>query len=108
VEYGAGAQLSGQQGYTNEETKAFELTEPKRVTKPDGAADNTETLPLPTKRFDRHVSSGAPKTPMADCRVPNGTPRAPRGFDSGHKRRRAEDALMEMQKEEDHVGLNYG
>jgi hypothetical protein len=108
VEYGAGAQLSGQQGYTNEETKAFELTEPKRVTKTDGAADNTETLPLPAKRFDRHVPSGAPKAPKADCWISDGTPRAPKGFESGQKRRRPEDARMEMRKEEDDIPLNYG
>jgi hypothetical protein len=92
VEYGAGAQLSGQQGYTNEQTKAFELAEPKRITKPDGAVDDTETLP--GKKFDRYV--------------PNGAPTGPKGFrPSGNKRRRPEDVRMETRETEDHVALNY-
>jgi hypothetical protein len=92
VEYGAGAQLSGQQGYTNEQTEAFELTEAKRIAKPNGAVDDTETLP--GKRFDRYVPSGAPTGPKA--------------LRSGNKRRRPEDARMETQEGEDHINLNYG
>jgi hypothetical protein len=92
VEYGAGAQLSGQQGYTNEQTKAFELTEPKRIAKPNGPVDDTETLP--GKKLDRYVPSGAPTGPKA--------------LRSGYKRRRPEDARMETQEREDQVDLNYG
>jgi hypothetical protein len=78
VYHGAGSQLSGQQGYTNDETEAFELAENKRITKPEGAVDDTETLP------GRKV----------DSYVPNGAPRGPRRDRTGYKRPRFDDSRM--------------
>jgi hypothetical protein len=78
VNHGTGSQLSGQQGYTNEQTGTFELAENKRIIKPEGAVDNTETLP------GRKV----------DSYVPNGAPRGPRRDRTGYKRPRFEDSCM--------------
>ncbi|KAF2026790.1 hypothetical protein EK21DRAFT_29175, partial [Setomelanomma holmii] len=41
---GAGLQSGGQLGYSNELTGKFELAEPMRFFKPDGAVDDTQTL----------------------------------------------------------------
>jgi hypothetical protein len=76
VNLGAGAQLHGQQGFTNELTGKFELARNAKNSKPDGAADNTESL------YGRGHDSW----------VPSGTPRGPRGNRGGLKRPRREDA----------------
>ncbi|KAL5121160.1 hypothetical protein ACEQ8H_001012 [Pleosporales sp. CAS-2024a] len=59
VNFGPGTQLAGQQGYTNHLSGKFELAEEKEKTKPDGAADDTETM---KNRGDSWVPS-APKGP---------------------------------------------
>jgi hypothetical protein len=52
--------MNGQQGYTNELTEEFELTK-KRIVKPAGPVDDTETLP--GRKFDSYVPYGAPRGP---------------------------------------------
>jgi hypothetical protein len=98
VNFGAGSQMQGQLGYTNKFIKAFELTEVGRISKPNGAIDDTETL------------SGR----KPDCWVPSGAPRAPRADRAGFKRARrdggeisADTRMVDAEMREGRIGDNF-
>ncbi|KAH7394033.1 hypothetical protein DE146DRAFT_633956 [Phaeosphaeria sp. MPI-PUGE-AT-0046c] len=74
MDFGAGSQVIGQQGYTHNGTDKFELLDARNIERPDGPVDDTETLP------GRRIDSYAPR----------GAPRGPRSERSGYKRPRRE------------------
>jgi hypothetical protein len=79
--------MIGQQGYVNPLTEKFELTDIKRMEKPAGPVDDTETLP--GKKSNSYVPYGAPRGP---------------GY--GYKRARANDGRMIQM--DDPSNLEYG
>jgi hypothetical protein len=89
--------MQGQQGYTNQLTKTFELTEAGRVYKPDGAIDDTETL----------------RGRKRDSWVPSGAPRGTRSDRAGFKRARedgdlsADARMTDAHMGEDRVGEDF-
>jgi hypothetical protein len=91
VNLGAGAQLQGQQGYTNGLTGTFELADNKKNTKPDGAADDTESL----------AGRGG------DSWVPN-APRGPKHSRGGFKRPRRSENESQMSEQIGDSGMDGG
>ncbi|KAH3906482.1 hypothetical protein HBH56_204510 [Parastagonospora nodorum] len=91
VNLGAGAQLQGQQGYTNGLTGTFELADNKKNTKPDGAADDTETL----------AGRGG------DSWVPN-APRGPKHSRGGFKRPRRSENEGQVSEQMGDSGMDGG
>jgi hypothetical protein len=79
--------MHGQQGYLNPLTERFEMTDLKRIEKPAGPVDDTETLP--GRKSDSYVPYGAPRGPRYGC-----------------KRARAnDDRIMQL---DDSSNLEYG
>ena len=95
MKIGAGMQTGGQLGYTNELTGEWEWAKPDRFYKPDGAVDDTQTLP--------EQGSNGPRRRMVDRYAPRGAPVTPR---NGFKRARGDaDSRMQGDNPND---LQYG
>jgi hypothetical protein len=95
VQFGAGVQTSGQLGYTNELTGKWIFEGSDNSYKPDGAVDDTQTLPA--------AGPQGPRRRGFDSYAPRGTPRDTR---YGHKR--AREDVNRMDHEGNPNDLQYG
>jgi hypothetical protein len=65
VNYGAGCQMTGQLGFTQDVNEKFELRVDRNIERMDGPVDATDTLPA-NKRIDSYIPYNAPRAPRAD------------------------------------------
>ncbi|KAH7095170.1 hypothetical protein FB567DRAFT_586499 [Paraphoma chrysanthemicola] len=95
MQFGAGVQTRGQLGYTNELTGKWIFEGSDNSYKPDGAVDDTHSLPAP--------GPPGPRRRGFDSYTPRGTPR-----DTRHGPKRAREDVNRMDHEDNPNDLQYG